>query len=77
MTVREFLTHQTNAKELCVICECGWIVATFWIDHEDLFCGYLNNNLGKMEIKSHEWGYLPIVNENNAEIKTPCHYIDV
>ena len=28
-------------------------------------------------VKKDEWGYLPIVNENNAEIKIPCHYVDV
>jgi hypothetical protein len=77
MTLREFLRTKTNVKELCVICEDGWIVASFWIDYEDLFCGYLDNKLGDKKVKLDTWDYLPIVNGNNAEIKIPCHYIEV
>lgn len=77
MTLREFLRTRTNAKELCVIREDGWIVATFWIDYEDLFCGYLNNKLGDKKVKLESWDYISIVNKNNAEIKIPCHYIEV
>lgn len=77
MTLREFLLTKTNVKELCVIRESGWIVASFWIDYEDLFCGYLDNKLGSKKVKLDSWDYLPIVNGNNAEIKIPCHYIEV
>lgn len=77
MTLREFLRTKTNVHELCVIREDGWIVASFWIDREDLFCGYLNHNLGERKVKLDCWDYLPIVNENNACIKIPCHYIEV
>jgi hypothetical protein len=77
MTLREFLRTKTNARELCVIRESGWIVAAFWIDCEDLFCGYLDHKLGERKVKSDCWDDLPIVNENNACIKVPCHYIDV
>lgn len=75
MTLREFLRTKTNAKELCVIRDSGWIVATCWIDYEDLF--YIPSRLANKEIKKDEWNYLPIVNENNAVIKIPCHYVDV
>ena len=77
MTLREFLRTQTEARELCVITESGWTVATFWIDYEDLFCRYVHSELGNMEVKSDKWDYLTIVNENNASIKIPCHYINV
>lgn len=77
ITLIKFLKTKTNAKELCVITESGWIVATFWIDYEDLFCGYVNNNLAQMEIKSDKWDYLSIVNENNATIKIPAHFINL
>lgn len=77
MTLREFLRTKTNVKELCVIRESGWIVASFWIDYEDLFCGYLDNKLGDKKVKLDSWDYLPIVNGNNAEIQIPCHYIEV
>jgi hypothetical protein len=42
-----------------------------------LFCGYLDNKLGDKKVKLDTWDYLPIVNGNNAEIKIPCHYIEV
>lgn len=75
MTLKEFLWKNTYAKELCVIREDGWIVASCWIDYEDLF--HIPPRLANEEVKGNEWGYLSIVNENNAEIQIPCHYIDV
>lgn len=75
MTLREFLRNKTYATELCVIREDGYITATCWIDYEDLF--HTPPKLDDKEIKGHEWGYLSIVNENNASIKIPCHFVDV
>ena len=75
MKLKDFLWNKTNARELCVIRDCGWIVASCWIDYEDLFC--IPPTLKDKEVKRDEWGYLSIVNENNAEIKIPCHYVDV
>lgn len=75
MKLREFLLKKTNVKELCVIRDSGWIVATCWIDYEDLFA--IPNSLADNIVKKDEWGYLSVVNENNAEIKIPCHYVDV
>lgn len=77
MTLREFLKTQTNPCELCVIRDCGWIVATVWIDHEDLFVRYLSEGLEYSEVEKHWWGDIAIVNENNAKIRIPCHYVDV
>lgn len=77
MTLSKFLLTQTEAHELCVVTEDGYIVATFWIDYEDLFCRYLDNRLAKMEVKSDKWDYLSIVNENNAAIKVPAHFINL
>ena len=71
----KFLLKKTNVNELCVIRESGWIVASCWIDHEDLF--QIPPKLSSKIVKGDEWGYLTIVNENNASIKIPCHYIDV
>ena len=75
MTLREFLRKKTNAMELCVIRDGGWIVASCWIDYEDLFA--IPNRLADNIVKKDEWGYLSIVNENNACIQIPCHYVDV
>ena len=77
MKLLHFLRKQTQTLELCVIRDSGWIVATFFIDYEDLFCRHLNPKLGDMEVKGDKWDYLPIVNKNGAEIKIPCHYIDI
>lgn len=77
MTLREFLRTKTNVLELCVIRENGWVVATFWIDHEDLFCHYLDKRIGNKNVKLDCWDYLTIVNGNNASIKVPAHYIEV
>lgn len=74
-TLRNFLHKKTNARELCVIQEDGWIVATCWIDYEDLFA--IPHSLADKVVKSDKWGYLEIVNEDNACIKIPCHYINV
>ena len=75
MKLIDFLRNKTNVKELCVIRDSGWIVASCWIDYEDLF--YIPSRLVDKVVREDEWGYLPIVNENNAEIKIPCHYVDV
>lgn len=75
MKLFNFLRTQTNVKELCVIRDSGWIVASCWIDFEDLFM--IPNKLVDKTVKKDEWGYISIVNENNAEIKIPCHYVDV
>ena len=75
ITLNAFLREKTNAEELCVIRECGWIIATCWIDYEDLF--RIPSKMGDMIVKKDEWGYLSIVNENNACIKIPCHFVDV
>lgn len=75
MTLREFLRTKTNALELCAICEGGWITATCWIDYEDLF--HIPPKLADKIVKGDKWDYLTIVNENNASIKIPCHYIDI
>lgn len=75
MTLRDFLRKKTNAMELCVIRDSGWIVASCWIDYEDLFA--IPHRLADNTVKKDEWGYLSIVNENNACIQIPCHYVDV
>ena len=75
MKLFEFLRYKTNANELCVIRESGWIIDACWIDYEDFFL--VHPKIADKEVKKDEWDYLPIVNENNAKIKIPCHYIDI
>lgn len=75
--LREFLLKKTKVKELCVIRYNGWITTTCWIDYEDLFAREMKGDLLDKIVEKDEWDFLPIVNENNAEIQIPCHYIDV
>lgn len=77
MKLGEFLRTKTNAMELCAITNGGWVVATVWIDHEDIFIGLIPTTLASKPVKRDYWDYLTIVNENNTSIKVPCHFIDV
>ena len=74
MTVREFCLKKTQVNELCVIRDSGWIIATAWIDSEDLFS--MNERVAKMEVKSDSWGKLITVTEHGDHVCIPCHYID-
>ncbi len=75
MKLCDFLRHETNVCELCVICEDGYTVATCWIDYEDLFI--IPQRLANKDVRRDYWGVLPIVTENNNKVRIPCHYIDV
>lgn len=75
MTVREFCRHKTQALELCIIRESGWIVHSVWIDYEDIFV--LSNQYENKEVIKDEWGTILIVDKNGNKIDVPCHYIDV
>lgn len=77
MTLSEFLLKKTQALELCVIRDCGWIVASCYIDHEDLFHSRLNNKLRDMEVQGDEWGVINTKLKDGKVIQIPCHYIDV
>lgn len=74
MTVREFCLKKTLVEELCVFRDEGWIVGSTWIDHEDLFT--LSDSIKDKEVKSDEWGMLPISTKHGDIIYIPCHYID-
>lgn len=75
MRLYDFLKYKTNIKELCVIRNGGWIVATCWIDNEDLFLS--NQGLPNKVVQEDSWGTLLIANEHNDEVRIPCHYIDI
>lgn len=74
MTVREFCLRHTQVGELCVIRDSGYILAVAFIDYEDLFT--IHPNISGKKIKSTEWGYLNITNEDGSKKEIPCHYID-
>lgn len=76
-TLSEFLLHHTQARELCAITIGGWIYATFFIDHEDLFIRYLHPDLGKATVKTDHWDTLPVVGSNGGGIEVPAHFIEI
>lgn len=75
MIVSEFLSKNTEVKELCVIRDSGYIIMTAWIDYEDLFV--INDKIGNKIVKSDIWGTIPIRNHNGNTIEVDCHYIDI
>lgn len=74
ITVQEFCLHKTQAAELCVLCDRGWIVGTVWIDYEDLFC--IPDSLKDKKVTRHYWGELTIVNADGEKMTIPAHFID-
>lgn len=74
MTVKDFCMKQTQVKELVVIRDCGWIVATAWIDYEDIF--RLPKKTSRLEVISDEWGTIDVVTEHGDTISIPCHYVN-
>lgn len=77
MTLSKFLHYETQCYELCIIKDCGWRVASFWIDDEDLFARHLSSELAKKEVIKHYWGEQMIVDQDGTKYYVPCHYIDV
>lgn len=76
MTVQQFLLHHTQVGELCVIRDGGWIVATAWIDVEDLFAGYVGTGIRDRKVQSDSWGTIGVYDKNGQQTRVPCHYID-
>lgn len=73
--LKDYLLNKTQAMELCVITEDGWITATCYIDHEDMF--HIPLQLAGKTVKSEQWSVINIVDKNGKVIQIPCHYIDV
>ena len=74
ITVQEFCLHKTQAAELCVLCDGGWIVGAVWIDYEDIF--RIPDSLKDKIVKSDYWKELTIVNVQGEKMKIPAHFID-
>ena len=75
ITCNEFCRRKTLAHQLCVIRDCGWIVETVWIDHEDLF--RISEKSRNAEVVGWEFGKLPVVSEVGQTVQIPCLYIDI
>ncbi len=75
MKLKQFLLHETQVGELCVITDCGWKVASCWIDSEDLFA--IPERYSNREVKEDRWGKLAVTTQEGNTVKVPCHYIEV
>ena len=73
MKVYEFCKKNTQAHQLCVICDSGWIVETVWIDHEDIFRMSKESQIA--EVDRTEFGELPITTKHGDTVHIPCLYI--
>ena len=59
MKLIDFLLHETEVDELCLICD-PYVISTVWIDNEDLFAKYIHPDLRYKEVKSWKYGDLPV-----------------
>ena len=73
MSVYEFCRNNTQAYQLCVIHDSGWIVGTVWIDPEDLF--RIPNSLAEAEVINTEFGVLPVKTKHGDTVHIPCLHI--
>lgn len=74
MNVYEFCKKNTQAHQLCVVRDCGWIVEAVWIDHEDIFRMSKESQIAT--VKKTEFGELPVKTEHGDTVHIPCLYID-
>lgn len=75
MSLIDFLFHHVHAKELCVICVEGFIMATVYIDYEDRFVKYLSRDFDSMVVVKNEWKPLLITLDNGYDMHIQAHYI--
>jgi len=75
ITVIDYLLHRTRATELCVLCDCGYIVETVWIDHEDLFMVTSKNR--NRAVKETKWGTVTVRSWDGSKVIVPCRYIEM
>ena len=70
LTVSQFCRLKTNATELCIIRDSGYIVAAVYIDHEDIF--RIEKRLAEAIVKNDYYGTINLWGMENV----PCHYIE-
>ena len=81
MKLYEYLRKKTEARELCVIREGGWTVATAYIDYEDLF--QVPAHLGEMEVLKDSFDTLTVRDNKNSTdkietvVKVPVRVVNV
>lgn len=83
MKLYDYLRTQTSAEELCTITEGGWIVATAWIDHEDLFSHNLPRGLANKEVVKAKFSTLIVRDESHSTkdletvVRVPVRTVEV
>lgn len=75
MTVREFCVYKTEVHQLVAIRYRGYIIATAWIDSEDLF--KLPNDIAKRPVLESSYGFLNVSGPSEDEHRVPCVFLDI
>ena len=76
MNLKDFLLQKTKIGDLCAISDRGYLVATAYIDDEDLFIKYMNYDLLANKVVSHHYDYLNVNDENGNINQIRCIFID-
>lgn len=75
VTLQEFCLRRTRVGELVVVRDAGYVIASAYIDAEDLF--FLPPSLSACQVSSDKWGELRVATEHGDEVGVPCHYVDI
>ena len=70
-----YLRTCTVTHTLCVIVDNSHIVATVWIDREDLY--RIPMELYQAYATASEWGTLPVFDKTGHRTEIPCLYINI
>lgn len=76
MTVQDFLLRKTDVGELCVIRDCGWIVAVAYVDPEDLSTCAINPRLLNRPVLQDKWDKLMVKTKDGYDDSVAAHFID-
>ena len=75
--LRDFLLYGTVCYELCVIRCDGWVVATAWIDDEDLFIRHMDQKLLDKDVLEDRWGSFRTVRDNGIPQTITAHIVEI
>lgn len=75
VTLMDFLLYHTPVHDLCVIRDAGYVRQVVYVDNEDLFL--VHPGLHDRAVRSHQYGTMPVIEEDGTETSIPCHYVDV
>ena len=75
-TLKEFLLTETDANELCIIRQTGYIIGTVYIDHEDISTLSLPKPFLNKNVLESDFDWFRTCSDD-VHCKTWVRYIDV